>query len=1056
MNCIKCNTQVPDGAKFCPNCGALTAAARSNKSFCANCGLELPKGAKFCTVCGAAVVGAANVEVKPSDVLAPVTPTEPVSISPVVEPISPAVEPISPAVEAITPGDIIGGVAAVTANAEPAYSVPVSSEETVMPAISSDDAEARGSAPTIFEQIEFGYVAEGPAVSEGPVLSETPVMPETPVITEAPFMPEAPVIAETPVIAEAPVMPEYNASAPTGYSAAAASYSAPTAAPTYTAPVNNPMNNQFGNYGMSAAAVATKPIKKKSVLKPILISLGAIIGAALIAAGVLFFVNKSLLFNIVLGNSGYAAMVEGDSIKSVTDKIDVTAMSEGIKTATNAYASAMIAASKGYSGITTTSASSVGMSSVYSTSLDAKSLVTSMAELMRKTYGTNYAKSTFDFSAELTDTGASLLMNQTHISKKDIDEILKFINEMDFSADVTADGKAIETGMEFTSNGLKLNAKIIVADDGNAYFVLPFASEKAFMINLGSGYSAAPGTVTNVSLEIEGKELKRIIDKLVSIYVDVYKSGEITVKDGEITAAGASAKGKYITAKLNGSKFTEMLKRTGEALAEDSYFCGQFAKFLSDCGMPVTGEQMKSTFKSMFNMINIPDDYALIVETVTDNSCRVLGKKVSFIASNKTVMAIAAVGSFDLSTKTGNTAALSIDANEKTVISALVEKASDTDGTITVNAYANDSTVSAKVKYSNVKETKFNGTDTFEGDFEVSLVLPADFTAENATAEQLAILGSMKIGASVKIENGNTLKETFFFEIPQYGKFSASAVVSGEERPNGVSIPSDVIDITDIQNLPSDQIDENITKEMISFLKDLRNAINKQNAGDIGNKLVEALDELIDVAENGPSADSSEISEFLTQVMNDKSDIMMFDEMFNNENEELTEKAEALVTKYDAFLSMVSGKSFDMTEKEFETYKNTFATLTAEKDALQAEYKAACGPQNPVIGAGSRAEDIDFTTLDFKTLALTLAEYESRFTSAVYQVEMLFNANANITNLAKEATELYEKAVEDFENLYDVYQAGSLNLSLLRKSRKSAQALAFAVEELEQAIASSV
>lgn len=48
--CPKCNTQVPEGAKFCISCGAAMATMQ----FCHNCGAKVPGGAKFCGNCGEA------------------------------------------------------------------------------------------------------------------------------------------------------------------------------------------------------------------------------------------------------------------------------------------------------------------------------------------------------------------------------------------------------------------------------------------------------------------------------------------------------------------------------------------------------------------------------------------------------------------------------------------------------------------------------------------------------------------------------------------------------------------------------------------------------------------------------------------------------------------------------------------------------------------------------------------------------------------------------------------------------------------------------------------
>ncbi len=1020
MICSKCNSQVPDGAKFCPNCGALTAPVSQNKSFCENCGLELPKGAKFCTVCGASVTKKASAEVKPSDVLAPVTPSEPVSITPAVD--------LTKSI-----GESENTVTAVTVNTESAYSIPIPTSDISMPSV--------GGAPVEEPASVMPEVAPAPSSLEDNGLG---------------FIPEAPVISETPVITETPVTPE-----PTGYSVAAASYSAPTAmpapaptdAPAYTPSPNNQPENPFGDYGMGAAAVAAKPIKKKSVLKPILIAVGSLIVAVLIAAGVMFFVNKSMLFNIVLGNSGYAAMVEGNSIKDVTNKIDVGAMSQGIKSATSSYASVLTQLSNYSSGITTTSVKPMmSSSSIYGT-VDFKTLVNQLGDIMREAYGANSAKISMDFDAQLTDTAIAQLTSSMNCTKKEIEEILSLINNSGFSVDLTADGKALESTIEISGGSLKLNAKTVISEDGNAYLVLPFVSDKALMMKIGTGYTASAGQVSDIYLEIEEKELKRIIEKLVNVYVDVYKSSEITVQDGEISIAGATAKGKYITANLKGSKITEMIQRMGEALANDSYLCEKFSKFLSDCGMPVSAEQIKSTLQSLFSMIEIPDDrFELVIETVTDNSCRVLAKSYS-VSVNGTSAKISVVGDLNVSTKNGNTAAAAVEINNQTIASALFEKSSDTDGVCTVSIYNNKTTVSAKVKYSGVKKTTFNGKPAAEGTYEISMVLPADFTEAGNSNEAAAMISSAKIVFSVKVENGNTLKETMSFEIPQYGKLSVNSTLTTEDKPNGISIPSNVLDITNAAGATADEIPEDLKKDVISYLKDIKNAIKSQNAGELGNKLANSLAELIDVAENGPSADSNEISNLIFDISNEKSEIMMLDEQYQNEDETLSDKANALVSKYDDLLIDIAAKSNKMTEKEFDAFKNRFATLTAEKDALKKEYQDVANPQTPGVEFTSKAESIDFSTLDFKSLTLIFAEYETRYLTVLMENGVQIENDSSLKSLDSDAVTKYETAMDDYDNLYDVYQAGSLNLSLLRKSRKSVQAFALSVEALEKAVA---
>ncbi len=78
MNCTKCNSEVPNGAKFCPVCGNACGTASDvkpaaappepeKKNFCGKCGLELRQGAKFCAVCGAPTAGVGDIKPNQND-----------------------------------------------------------------------------------------------------------------------------------------------------------------------------------------------------------------------------------------------------------------------------------------------------------------------------------------------------------------------------------------------------------------------------------------------------------------------------------------------------------------------------------------------------------------------------------------------------------------------------------------------------------------------------------------------------------------------------------------------------------------------------------------------------------------------------------------------------------------------------------------------------------------------------------------------------------------------------------------------------------------------------
>ena len=55
VKCPNCGRQLPEGARFCPECGAKTDPPRDNETLCPHCGQKTPKG-KFCISCGQPLV----------------------------------------------------------------------------------------------------------------------------------------------------------------------------------------------------------------------------------------------------------------------------------------------------------------------------------------------------------------------------------------------------------------------------------------------------------------------------------------------------------------------------------------------------------------------------------------------------------------------------------------------------------------------------------------------------------------------------------------------------------------------------------------------------------------------------------------------------------------------------------------------------------------------------------------------------------------------------------------------------------------------------------------
>ncbi|MBL4889506.1 MAG: zinc ribbon domain-containing protein, partial [Candidatus Lindowbacteria bacterium] len=46
QNCPQCSSEIPDGFKFCGQCGTPLSPR------CVSCGMENPTGFKFCGACG--------------------------------------------------------------------------------------------------------------------------------------------------------------------------------------------------------------------------------------------------------------------------------------------------------------------------------------------------------------------------------------------------------------------------------------------------------------------------------------------------------------------------------------------------------------------------------------------------------------------------------------------------------------------------------------------------------------------------------------------------------------------------------------------------------------------------------------------------------------------------------------------------------------------------------------------------------------------------------------------------------------------------------------------
>ena len=169
----------------------------------------------------------------------------------------------------------------------------------------------------------------------------------------------------------------------------------------------------------SAAAAVAVPVKKKNGAKVAIIIAAAVV-VLLAATAILFFTNKATFLSTFMGKSKYAAMVEGTSVKETAQKIDVSAISNSVKSVSEAYGS--LAAVNSSNSIMPTMYSSYATAyGRYDSTIDIESLIKTYNQILADTYGTDAIKVTGGAQVNLTDAAKTAIggvFNIITISKK--------------------------------------------------------------------------------------------------------------------------------------------------------------------------------------------------------------------------------------------------------------------------------------------------------------------------------------------------------------------------------------------------------------------------------------------------------------------------------------------------------------------------------------------------------------------------------------------------------------------------------------------------------------
>ncbi len=976
MICTKCNSEVPNGAKFCPVCGNACGTAsdvkpaaappeEETKTYCGKCGLELRRGAKFCAVCGApASVG--DVKISENDgstfgrgEMSAVSLNKPNASDSLVAAMNTAAPSAVPA---------------------PSNSVPTPSNGIPMPSNNSGSGFSSG-----FGGSGFGSSAPS-------------------------FIPESP-------------------ANPFGSS-----------------------ENPFGDMG--AAAIVATPIKKRTGLK-VGIIIAAVVAVLVAAAAIFFFTNKATALSLIMGKSNYAAMVEGNSIKDAAEKLDVPALSDGIKSASGLAASLSSVKGRtikvggedyhpGMINSNTEKATPADMISVSSGSADIKAIISSYYQMMMDTYGMNSVSATININTQISDSVKSML-------GEDADEIIDAINGLNFSTDITVTQDAMAAEIGANSGSAVVNAKTIFTADGDFYLVFPFVGDKALKIKMPT--ENVVQTEDLKPLELDEKEIERIIGELVELYVNEYKNGAIEMGDGDLSAAGLTATGKLITAEFSGEKLAALFGKLAEHFANDEYFRTKIIEFANEYGAELTEQEYKDEIMSAFDPEDFDAGDKLVINTVIDNNGNVLAKSWKAFDGDDEVFVVTYVDSKEKFTFEAS----SSDGDAFTVVCDVV---SDKEGTVTVRGSDDvEGTFGITVNYSNIEKAKFCGKDTFVGNYTVGLELPAELAEDEGF--DASLLSGIKFTVSNKVSGENTMESTIGASLGNYGSVTLNTAVSAKNVSGALALPTDVIDLGNGEN----QLDEAAMKAMEDYLVQVGKKLEEMKDGPFGF-IYDSISGDIPGNSGVPGTtggdvtfdDVMSLTGMITQL---SSDVTGYAAKYGVNDDALYNRALEIQSDLLDMYDEIVEKDFELTAKEFADFTREYDAIAAEAEKLENEYNKAPRPENPntpstpVNPIGSSINDLDLDSMTETELTEVLTEYESRYISIFdnYDYDRLYSDEA-IVSLIDTADAACDKAVDDYVQFIESYVGGNYSVALLRNLRKSTKAFAVAVEELEKALMS--
>ncbi len=799
-----------------------------------------------------------------------------------------------------------------------------------------------------------------------------------------------------------------------------------------TAPQPAPLGDGFSS---DAAAAVVTPIKKKNKAGIIIAAAAALV---VIAAAVVFFAFRGPMMNLFMGNSGYAAMIEGNGISSTVKALDNPALAAGI----NAAAGSGIQAFASYTASDIEDNYNDDLFG-QTGSMNLGTVVSAVKNYLSDGFNSDGVTVTASANIDLTDTAKSLISSDAE-TIAETEKVISAINDTELTYSVNASDTAAAFGLKVKDSALTADARGIILSDGEVYILFPFSGEKAVKFTVDQNGT----TVQEVTpLSIDEKEISRLIGEITEIYLEYYKSSAITVESGDITVYGMTASGKLITAELDSAALRGIFTDIANHIANDEYLCNQINEFARANNLNFTADDFKKSVTKHFNDVTLKDGDRLVIKTIVDNSNNVLAK--SYTAYDGTESAfLAYVSGKDKS-------ALEVGENEKAVISADMTGTSDS-GTINIKYSGNGYPYAFKIDYEDASTAQFCGRSTPVGKYTLSFTPPADFT-QNSDAEYrelLAAIGSSSLTLETKVVN-EYYSFKMDFEVPQYGSVSLSTSITPKGESNALDIPTDALDITSIINYKGSYTDSDIKNinELVDILSGVRDKIASAGNSPIAGALCDEIDSLTEELKyvSDPKVDFSKVSELLSNISDMQYRAQSVKYQYTNVTDSsLDDRASALSDDYSALYDEIYDALYDSSNElsvdKYNEFLKRSSELNDKAEALFNEYEEA---------SMNAIENVDYSDLSFDDLFLVLIDLESRFYDLTNNYADVIENDDDLFELYTTASDAYDTVYDDYVSMNDSIDSGNLSVPKLRKLRRSAEDFAKAVAALEAAVLNS-